>query len=69
MIRFLNRFNLLKTNQIVFLAGQNTSDVFNEFVDKAYDTIELKRVLLNIFIDFSKVFDTVDREIHLEKNV
>ena len=68
-ICFINRFNLLKTNQIGFLAGQNTSDAPTEFLDKAYDAINQNRILLTVFLDFSKVFDKVYHKILLKKNV
>ena len=64
---FISRFNLLNTNQIRFLAVQNTSDALTGFSDKAYDTINQNRVLLTVFLYFSKAFDTVDHEILLKK--
>ena len=63
MMRFINRFNLLKTNQFGFLAGQDTSNALTEFLDKAYDAINQNRVLITIFLNLSKAFATVDREI------
>ena len=67
MMCFISRFNLLNTNQFGFLAGQNTLDSLTEFLDKAYDAINQNRVLLTVFLDFSKAFDTVDHEILLKK--
>ena len=69
MICFINRFNLLNNNRFGFLAGQNTFDALTDFLDKVYDTINQNRVILTIFLDFSKAFDTVDHEILLKKNV
>ena len=69
MICFIKIFNLLKSNQFGFLAGQNTSDALTESLGKAYDAINQKRVLLTIFLDFSKAFDTVDHEILLKKKI
>ena len=60
MICFINRFNLPNTNHFGFLAGQNTSDVFTEFLEKAQDTTNQIRVLLTVFLDFSKASDRVD---------
>ena len=60
MICFINSFNLLNSNKFGFLAGQNTSDALIEYLDKGYDAINRNRVLLTIFSDFSKAFDTVD---------
>ena len=67
MICFLTRFNLLNTYQFGFLAGQNTSDAPTVFLDEAYDAINLNRVLLTAFLDYSKAFDTVDHETLWEK--
>ena len=50
-------------------AEWNTSDAFTEFLDKAYVAINQNRVLLAIFFDFSKAFDTVDHEIFLKKKL
>ena len=52
---------------LIFLAGQNTSDALPEFLDKFYDTINQNRVILTVFLYFSKAFDTVDHEILLKK--
>ena len=60
MISLINRFNLLNTNYLGNLVGQNTSDALTEFLDKKYDAINQNRVFLNAFLDFSKAFDTVD---------
>ena len=65
---FINRFNLINTNQFGFLAGQNTADAVTEFLDETCDAINQNRVLLTLFLDFSKAFDTVDHEIFLMKN-
>ena len=53
MICFINRFNILNSNQFGFLVGQNTSDAITEFLDKANDAINQNRVLLTIFLDLS----------------
>ena len=67
MTNFIDKFNLIGRNQFGFLAGHNTSDALLEFLDKAYDAINQNKVLLAIFLDFSKAFDTVDHEILLKK--
>ena len=65
----MNRFNILTSNQFGFLAGKNTSDALTEPLDKVYDAINQNSVLLIIFLDFSKAFDTVDHETLLKKIV
>ena len=66
MMCFINRFNLLNTNQFEFLAGKNTSDAPTKFLDKAFDAINQNRVLLIVLFNSSKAFDTVEHEILLK---
>ena len=66
---FINRFNLLNTNQFRCLAGQNTSDAPTNILGKAFDAINQNRVSLTVFSDFSNAFDIVDPEILLKKPV
>ena len=44
LLCFVDRSNLLNTNQTGSLAGQNTFDALTEFLDKTYDVIDQKRV-------------------------
>ena len=69
MMCFINRFNLLNTDQLGFLAGQDTSDAYAKFLDKAYDANNQNRILLTGFLDFINAFDTDDHEILRKKNV
>ena len=64
---FINRFNLLNTNQVGFLAGKNTSDAPTKFLDKALFAVYQNRVLVEVFLDFSNSFDTFDHEIFQKK--
>ena len=59
MMCFINRLSLLNTNQIGFLAGQNTSDALTEFLDKAYDAESYKQfswISLKLLIQLIKKF-------------
>ena len=68
MICFINRFNLLNSNQFRFLAGQNTSEALTELLDKSYDAINLNRVLLKFFSYFCEVFSAAAHK-NLQKTV
>ena len=67
MMDFVNKFNILNYNQFGFIPDHNTYDALLEFLDNAYEAMIKNKVLLAIFLDFSKVFDTVDPEILLSK--
>ena len=67
MMNFISKFKLLNRNQFGFIASHNTADALLEFLDNAYDAINSNEVLLAIFLDFSKAFDTVDHQILLKK--
>ena len=66
MICFIDSFNLLNSNQSGFLSGLNTFEALIDFLDKVYDDINQNRVLLTIFLDFSKASDIIDHEILLK---
>ena len=59
MIDFINKFNILSSNQFWFTPDHNTSDALLEFIDNACEAISKNKLLLAIFLDFSKAFDTV----------
>ena len=65
MIEFINKFNIVYSKKLGFVQDNKTSDALLELLDNAYEAI--KKVLLAIFLDFSKIFDTVDHEILLRK--
>ena len=69
MIRFINRFILLKLNakKFWFLAEQNAFDDLTDCLDKVHDAINEDRVLLTIFLALSEAFKTVDHETLLKK--
>ena len=62
---FLN--NIICRHQFGFRSGLNTSDAILEYLDCAYDAINNSELFLTIFLDFSRAFDTVNKEILLSK--
>ena len=68
MVNFINRFKQLNNNQVWFLSGQNISEALTEILDETYDAINQNSVVVTKYLEFSKAFDTVDREFLL-KNV
>ncbi len=67
LLNFLESKNILHPNQFGFRHGLNTFDALRTFSYKIYTSLEKKHSLLNIFIDFTKAFDTVRHDILLRK--
>ena len=59
--------NLLSSVQFGFQNNISTQDAIIYLVEKAYDNLNVKSSLLTIFIDFSKCFDSLNREILIQK--
>ena len=64
---FLNKFDLLYSDQYGFQSKKATTDAILKFTDKCYDALNSKKALISVYIDFSKAFDTVDHTILLKK--
>ena len=67
MMDYINKFNILNSNQFEFIPDHNTFDALLEFIDNTYEAMNENKVILAIFLEFSKAFDTVDHKILLRK--
>ena len=67
LIKFINNHNILYDLQFGFRTGTSTTDAISCLVEYLYEVINQKQYAINIFIDFSRAFDTVDRKILLRK--
>ena len=64
---FLEIFKILHENQYGFRKKSSTHLALLSFVDKVIQAIEKGEYAIGVFLDFAKVFDTVDHDILLDK--
>ena len=66
-VQFIEDNSILYNKQFGFRTGCSTSDAVLHFVDDCVTALDNKLYTVSIFLDFSKAFDTVNREILLRK--
>ena len=59
--------NLFFTSQYGFRAGHYTEHAAIEIVDKIIKNLDMNELPINIYLDLSKAFDTLDRSILIQK--
>ena len=64
---FITKNNILYKYQFGFREGHGTNMALIVLMDKILNFIDSGDVVLGVFLDFSKAFDTVDQKILLEK--
>ena len=64
---YLKSNNILCTNQFGFRKNSNTSDAIIKFLDYVYSSLDKKQSIIAVYLNFSKVFDTVNHEILMSK--
>ena len=63
---FLTDNNLLYRHQYGFRSGRNTTDAILQLTDYCTDALDNRLFTIVIFLDFSKAFDTVNKDIMRE---
>ena len=64
---YLNRYGLLHKNQFGFQKSKSTHLVLIAMIYKIFEALDQGELVIGIFLDFSKAFDTVDHRILRQK--
>ena len=66
-MKFLVKYNVLYSDQYGFRKGKSTCDAILKFTNEILSCFNDRKVMLSIFLDFSKAFDTIDQNILFKK--
>ena len=64
---FIEENNILYERQFGFRSGCSTSDAILQFTNDCSEALDSKLFTIAIFLDFSKAFDTVNKDIMIKK--
>ena len=67
LLSFINKCNILTLNQHGFREGHSTSHALINFIRNVRNAIDNEEIMLGIFLDLSKEFDTLDHDILIYK--
>lgn len=67
MMFFIKECNLIRQNQHGYLKGKSTQTAIFEFVRRVLEHMEVGELALGMFLDLSKAYDCLDRELLLRK--
>ena len=67
LTKFLDKYNILYQNQFGFRQGHSTHHAFITLVDKITKSLDSGDIVIGVFLDLKKAFDTVNRKIILKK--
>ena len=64
---FIDRYNLLSGNQYGFRRNMSTSLALMELTEEITTALDDKKVIVGVFIDLKKAFDTINHNLLLKK--
>ena len=67
MMKFINKFNLLYTDQFGFRNQKSTTDAILKFTNECYEALNESKSMISIYLDFSKAFDTINHSLLCSK--
>ena len=67
LIFFLDKYNILYQNQFGFRQGHSTHHALIALVDKITKSLDNRDIVIGVFLDLKKAFDTVNHKILLKK--
>lgn len=67
MISFCNKHHLLSQSQHGFVCGSSTITLLDDFADNVNTAIDYNKVVLGLFLDLRKTFDTIDHILLIQK--
>ena len=67
LLSFINKCNILTPDQYGFREGHSTSHALINFIRNVTNAIDNEEIMLGIFLDLSKAFDTLDHDILIYK--
>ena len=67
LTKFLDKYNVLYQNQFGFRQGHSTHHALITLVDKIKKSLDNGDIVIGVFLDLKKAFDTVNHKILLKK--
>ena len=67
VLNFLDEHSILYAHQYGFRRGHSTSHAIISLVEKVSHSLDTGKIVVGVFLDLKKAFDTVDPQILLDK--